>query len=65
MANIAVARIKREFKEVVKSEEVCRMSLTIIIMTTADNRILNSRSPTLMAELDSEFNKIRFLLVQS
>lgn len=65
MANIAVARIKREFKEVVKSEEVCRMSLTIIIMTTADNRILNSRSPALMAELDSEFNKIRFLLVQS
>ena len=25
MANIAVARIKREFKEVVKSEEVCGM----------------------------------------
>jgi len=32
MANIAVARIKREFKEVVKSEEVCVMSLIIAVM---------------------------------
>jgi len=28
MANIAVARIKREFKEVVKSEEVGRVEFT-------------------------------------
>jgi len=36
MANIAVARIKREFKEVVKSEEVITVPPLCLILYVAD-----------------------------
>lgn len=45
MANIAVQRIKREFKEVLKSEEVCETLLDFIVAVRTNKRTPGNKQP--------------------